>query len=276
MDKKRRTKYQIAVYGIVGALGIILILISLVFGWQDVWQSIWINLGTGLIGVVVLFFLVDRFFLTDEWGLSDKIDELIRRLEVSDRPSAEAFFTEFPELDKYLKTAVEIDFCGVTLTATITRNFFSIRERLLNGASMRLLIADPDSLALEMTALRSEIPADVDLFAKRLASTSKDIGNLFQASPDTPQDRQGESASTNLSVRLLPYAPSFLILRFKASNGDQTIVIQIYPHRGGYATPPVFILRPERDKRWYEYFAHQFEQMWITAKVWTPTSIAQA
>ena len=80
MDKKRRTKYQIAVYGIVGALGIIFVLISLVFRWQDVWQSIWINLGTGLIGVVVLFFLVDRFFLADEWGLSDRIDQLIRRL----------------------------------------------------------------------------------------------------------------------------------------------------------------------------------------------------
>ena len=31
MEKKRRAKYQIAVYGIVGALGIILVLISLVF-----------------------------------------------------------------------------------------------------------------------------------------------------------------------------------------------------------------------------------------------------
>ena len=103
MDKKRRTKYQIAVYGIVGALGIIFVFISLAFNWQAVWQSIWINLGTGLIGVVVLFFLVDRFFLADEWGLSDRIDQLIRRFEVSDRPSAEAFFTEFPELDKYLK-----------------------------------------------------------------------------------------------------------------------------------------------------------------------------
>lgn len=275
MDKKRRTKFQIAVYGIVGALGIILVLISLVFKWQDPWQAIWINLGTGLLGVGILFFLVDRFFLADEWGLSDRIDQLIRRLEVPDRPSAEAFFTEFPDLTEYVKTAMEIDLCGVTLTATITRNFFAFRERLLSGASMRLLIAEPDSHALETIALRSETPANVDLFAQRLASTFKDIENLFQISPDDLQDKRGRPARINLSVRLLPYAPSFYVLRCKAGNDDQKIVVAIYPNGGGYETLPVFILNPELDKRWYDYFAQQFEQMWNGAKEWTPTAVAR-
>ena len=270
MDKKRRARYQIAVYGIVGALGIILVFMSLVFKWLDVWQSIWINLGTGLIGVGILFFLVDRFFLADEWGLSDRIDQLIRRLEVSDRPSAEAFFSKPPELDDYFKTAVEIDLCGMSLTGTLNKHFGAIRERLQAGAAMRVLLANPNSLALEMSAQRSEAPDDVDYYVKRLASAFKDLGYLFQARRDNRESYPEKASQEGLSVRLLSYAPSFGIQRFKANSGDQTIVVEIYPHRGGFTTPPVFILRPERDKRWYDYFAEQFEQMWERAVPWDP------
>jgi len=270
MERKRRTKYQIAVYGIVGALGIIFVFISLVFTWQDVWQSIWINLGTGLIGVVVLFFLVDRFFLADEWGLSDRIDQLIQRLELSDRPSAEAFFTKPPDLNEYFKTAVEIDLCGVTLTSTLNRHFGAIRERLLDGALIRVLLANPDSLALEMSSLRSETPDDVDYYAKRLGSAFKDLGYLFKASPDDWQGDHAGRTKGDLSVRLLAYAPSFGIQRFKAGNGDQVMVVELYPHRGGFTSPPVFILKPGRDKGWFAYFAQQFEQMWSPATPWDP------
>ncbi len=262
MDKKRRAKYQIAVYGIVGALGIILVFMSLVFKWLDVWQSIWINLGTGLIGVGILFFLVDRFFLADEWGLSDRVDQLVKRLEVSDRPSADAFFETTVDLDAYFKTAVEMDLCGVTLTSTINKHFGTIRDRLLNGASIKLLLANPDSLALEMSAQRSDVPDDVDVFAKRLASSFKDIGYLFKANADDPKGR--------LTVRLLPYAPSFGILKFKSDKGEQNLVIEIYAHRGAHRSAPMFTLRPERDKRWYEYFDSQFKQMWEPAPLWDP------
>jgi hypothetical protein len=56
-----------------------------------------------------------------------------------------------------------------------------------------------------------------------------------------------------------------------SDNGEQTILVELYPHRGGYALPPaLFILKPERDGQWYEYFAQQFEQMWSSAAPWDP------
>lgn len=270
MDKKRRTKYQIAVYGVVGALGIILVFISLLFNWLPVWQSIWINLGTGLLGVGILFFLVDRFFLADEWGLSDRIDQLIRRLEASDRPSADAFFEQLPELDPYLRNAVQVDLCGVTLTGTVNKYFASLRERLSKGATVRILLADPDSLALEMSALRSDVPHDIDLFVKRLASTFKDLWYLHQFAPADPTEPLDHQQQASLSVRLLPYAPSFGIMRFQMADQDQVTIVELYPHAGAHRTAPVFMLRPERDKAWYEYFARQFDQMWVTAAPWEP------
>lgn len=268
MDKKRRTKYQIAVYGVVGALGVVLVLISLVFRWPDVWQSIWINLGTGLVGVVVLFFLVDRFFLSDEWSMADRIDQLIQRIELSDRPSAEAFFVKPPDLSQYFRNAIEVDLCGVTLTSTLNRYFGVIRERLLAGATVRVLLANPDSLALEMSAQRSEAPDDVDYYAKRLASAFKYIGYLFKASPDDWQDGHEAQPRGQLTVRLQSYAPSFGLQRFKASGGDEVIVVELYPHHRGFTSPPTFVLKPERDKSWFTYFGRQFEQMWGSGTPW--------
>lgn len=92
MDRQRRSRYVLAVYLVVMSLAVILVLIGLFFTESPDWKSVWINLGTGLLGVVVLFFLVQRFFLADEWGLSDRIEQLVRRLELSERPSAEEFF----------------------------------------------------------------------------------------------------------------------------------------------------------------------------------------
>lgn len=53
MDRQRRSRYVLAVYLVVLSLA------GLFFTTSPDWKSVWINLGTGLLGVVVLFFLAD-------------------------------------------------------------------------------------------------------------------------------------------------------------------------------------------------------------------------
>lgn len=88
MEKQRRSRYVLAVYLVVLSLAVTLILAGLFLTENPDWKSVWINMGPGLLGVVVLFFLVQRFFLADEWGLSDRIEPLVKRMELSERPSA--------------------------------------------------------------------------------------------------------------------------------------------------------------------------------------------
>lgn len=57
MDRQRRSRYVLAVYLVVLSLAVILILAGLFFTAIPDLKSVWINLGTGLLGVVVLFFL---------------------------------------------------------------------------------------------------------------------------------------------------------------------------------------------------------------------------
>lgn len=276
MDKQRRSRYVLAVYLMVLGLSVILVLAGLFFTKSPDWKSIWINLGTGLLGVVALFFLVQRFFLADEWGLSDRIEQLIKRLELSERPSAGDFFIKEPTLDEYVRSAIQIDMCGVTLTSAVNKQFANLRDRLANGASLRLLIADPDSMALEMSALRSEVPEDVEYYLKRLEATLRDISYLSRGGFGVEQQelqRDGHQWGT-FAVRLLSYAPSFGIYRFETATGKSDIFVELYTHGSGYATPPIFSLAPHRDKIWYDYFARQFEDMWQQAKPWLPGTSA--
>jgi hypothetical protein len=271
MGKSRRAKYQIAVYGIVASLGVLLVLIALLVNDKSVWQSILVNLGTGLIGVVALFFLVDRFFLADEWSLSDRVDQLIKRLELSDRPSAKDFFIKPPALDQYIKAATHIDLCGMVLSTTLNEHFGDLRQQLQRGATIRLLVANPDSLALEMSALRSETPSDVDYYVQRLRSSFNDIAYLHRSWVDYQANQGNSSAKGGFAVRLLPYAPSFGVRAFGDEAGYSTVVVEVYPHGSGYTSKPVFVLTPERDGLWCDYFTNQFEEMWKGAIPWAPT-----
>lgn len=275
MDKQRRSRYVLAVYLIVLSLAVILVLVGLFFTTSPDWKSVWINLGTGLLGVAALFFLVQRFFLADEWGLSDRIEQLVRRLELAERPSAEEFFTKLPDLDPHIRYASQIDMCGVTLTSAINKHYGIIRERLQKGATVRLLIVDPDSRALEMSALRSESP-DADYYGKRLEATFNDLHSLCRSLQYFRQGQQTAPLTGTIEVRLLPFAPSFGIYKFSNDQDNGTVLVEIFPHKSGFVSVPAFALVPERDGKWYSYFVDQFEDMWQSANPWDPNASAKA
>jgi hypothetical protein len=160
----------------------------------------------------------------------------------------------------------------VTLTSAVNKQFGNLRERLAQGATLRLLIADPDSLALEMSAERSEVPEDVGYYLKRLEATLKDLSYLERGGFGSErQDMQRAGMNRgSFAVRLLPYAPSFGIYRFETAAGKGDVLVEPYTHASGYVNPPIFALTPESDGVWYDYFAKQFDDMWQRARPWTP------
>lgn len=263
MEKKRRNRYLVAVYSIIGLLAVILILIGK-FTTDTFFQAIWVNLATGLLGVALLFFLVDCYFLADELRLSDRIEQLVQKLEP---PSAEDFFKDPPVLNEFIEQADKIDLCGVTLTGTINRQFGRLRERILDGASVRLLIIEPGSLALDMTASRSENTESVSYYSQRLELTIKDIRYLMSVLEENKRISPQNNTMGSLEIRFIPYAPSFRIDRFRGMK-DEVLFVEIYPHQMGQFNPPIFSLTPDKDGEWYVYFSKQFDNMWEKATVW--------
>jgi len=187
----------------------------------------------------------------------------------TDRPSAIAFFEKPQSVDSYIQSANQIDMCGVTLTSTVNKQFSNLRERLRQGAQIRLLVMDPDSLAPQMSAQRSTGTDDVSYYFTRLEATLRDIEYL-QKSWAEPQSQQGSSVGKGgLSVRFLSYAPSFGTISLDAGGSNGIVFVEIYPHKS-YKVQPAFDLTPYRDGEWYNFFVEQFEQMWQSGKPWTP------
>jgi len=236
------------------------------------------DLLTAILGVLALLAtseIVERYRKLNiiEKSVNRSLSFLESRF--TERPSAIAFFKKHSSLDQYVVSANRIDLCGVTLTSTLNKQFGNLRERLQAGASIRILVADPDSSALEMSAARSESPDDVDYHRVRLDATLREIGYLFKSWEEFKTLQGGSSKTGGLYVHLLSYAPSFGIISFDANQDNGVALVEIYPHKFGYKSPPTFDLTPQRDGNWYRYFIDQYEEMWNTAKSWQPKNAAK-
>jgi len=269
MNRKQKLRYLLAIYLVVALIAVILAVFAFNQN-SEIWQALFLNLSTELLGVVLVFLFVNVVFLVSEWDLSEQVEVLIQKF--SD-PSARDFFKPTPspaDIQKYIQKAKSIDMCGVTLTTTINRTFSELRQRLFDGANVRIIIIAPTPEALREAALRSE-SGRVEHYQNRLDATLTELEYLYRNWLNY-QETQEHKAGT-LAVGLLPYTPSFGLFRFQFVDGTRLIVVEMYPHHTGYDDPPYFILTPEKDAGWYEYFSVQFDEMWKRTTSWTPRTL---
>ena len=138
------------------------------------------------------------------------------------------------------------------LTSAINRQLSNLCEQLYQGTRIRVLIADPNSHALDMAEVRSEEPTG-SYYRAKLDTTLQDLAYLHQV-----QAKLGQIAKGSFEVRVIPYAPSFAIYSFDARRSTARLLVEVYPHITGWGETPVFDLIPERDGKWYEYFVEQY------------------
>ncbi len=201
--------------------------------------------------------------------LEEQIVELRRNLP--EKPSAISFFHPSSDFEKNLVNAMHIDLCGVTLTDSVGTQLALLGKRLRAGAELRLMVIDPKSQAIQISALRSINPKDTMYYQRRLESTFTHLAYLYQYNQDKKCAGEEGIKEGTLSVRLLPYPPSFQIASLDAKTKRGIARIEIYPHRYGFNNSAIFTLTPDYDKEWYTYFIEQFDQMWETARPWDPS-----
>ena len=223
-----------------------------------------------VLGLLATSEIVERYRRLN--GIQKAVNRALSFLEsrFTDRPSAISFFQKAPSLDPYIQKANQVDLCGVTLTSTVNKQFGNLRERLQSGAKIRILVIDPDSVALKMSAERSTSTDDTDYYRVRLDATIREIEYLFKSWAEFKGLQGGSSKTGDLSVRLLSYAPSFGIVSLDAKQENGIVFVEIYPHKFGHKSPPTFDLTPQRDGNWYKYFTEQFDEMWNVARPFQP------
>lgn len=263
MNRKQKIKYINLVY-------IVLTLISIIF-WvlgndtfkilnDQVTRDTLSSLSTELLGVVLVFFIVNYLFTLDEWDLGDKVDRLVNKLENQQQVLASHFFHKAPDMETLIKEADSIDLCGVALGSTIDTNLSFIRDRVRSGASVRILIIENTDENLFISAQRSE-GIDTEYYKKKILSTFHNLNYLKESTTGSPDSNN----TGKLQIRLLPYPPSFGLKLFEEEDKG-VCVVEIYPHHVGWGSPPNFTLGKETDSDWYVYFRQQYEAMWSRGK----------
>lgn len=259
MNRKYKGKYFFAIYSVLGLLGIILIILAPSIK-DSFWQAVIVNLATNLFGVVIVFLVVDIFFLARDWDLSEKVEILTERLESIEQAVNRTFLEKFStiqqrELERKLEKASDLLIVGVALDRTISDHYSSLQNLLARGGKIRVILEkpDPNNSAIQMTVKRRKQPTTIDGWLTRVKENISALEGLKQ------------NTGGDLQVRLTNYHLSRGGIFVDPTNKQEgTLFIWLYSFQVEGENEPKFILY-HRDK-WYHHFVEEVEKIWYDAR----------
>jgi hypothetical protein len=265
MDRRKKERYLLAVYLVVFLISIILMFIGVKLGAGDA-RDVILNIGTELIAVVFIFFIINKVFLVDQWNADEKISELRDLINKNKKTRALDFFKEKVLFSRFYNDAKNIELSGVTISSEINENLILFKEKVLSGENIKFLLIDPKSEIPELlNSLRNENINTNKYYDKKLDVVFEDFNYLFKS---INNQRKNNKQIGKIEVRLLSYPPSFSINRFTKKSGEKNIIIEMYTHKIDHQPPPMFILNDKKDTKWFNYFSKQYDSMWERAKPW--------
>ena len=256
MNRKQKSRYLLAVYLVVTVIAILLSYVAF-NRTTDTWQAMLLNLATELLGVVFVFFLVNYFFLIDDWSLSEQVQALIARLSMNQTPSARDFFLAEPHLsDQDFAAAQTIYLSGFTLYRT-TREYISVlTERLQDGAQLRVMVVDLDSEGMIEQIVAMSLASSPDQWRSTIRTTQ----NFLNAAAQNPENLG------QIEVGYLPFAPSFGLQLFDPDEPQGYGYVEIYHHKT-VERNATFRLSAADDPEWYSFFRQQYDLLWQSCRV---------
>jgi hypothetical protein len=260
MDKKQKSRYFFAIYIAVAFVAIILALIG--YNSKDnFWQAMFLNLSTELFGVVIIFFIVNYFFLASEWDLSEKVEVLTERLESIEQAVNRNFLERLSnrqqqELDSKIKESTDLFIVGVALDRTLDEHYASMRRVLEKGGRVRIILENPTASnpAIQMTLKRRFRAVSPNAWIDRIRDNLSTVKRL-------KQETQG-----NLQVRLTNYHLSRGLISVDSNSAEGVLVVWLYSFQVEAENQPKFILY-FKDK-WYSHFLQEAEKIWDHADDW--------
>lgn len=202
-----------------------------------------------LLGLLAIATLKNRH----EWGQA--IDELVDHQRSA---RAEDFFVDKRDaIEQYLIESHEIFFLGMSLGRTTREHMYSLGQRLVSGAHIRIVILDPElDTVLSQLSLRSTGNTTVEYWRSRLQT----VEMVIKVIGETP------NATGQLMVGYLPYIPSFGFAAFDLDGEDGICYVELYHHESAKPNP-TFRISATKDGDWYRFFREQAEILWASCRV---------
>lgn len=261
MDNNRKQRYVLAVYIIIALIAIILYLLSEFYIENGNVHDLIINLSSELIGVVIIFFIVNQLFFIDFDGdvttrFEKVISDLEKRFAVICTESQSLERLDFP---KKLTTAKSFDLMAIDASNLLVYHLNELIHAAENGVSIRIILTDTYSQSAELLQERiHRVDKGFKLYDYRPVVLSID-------------SKIRKDVSDNLQIRLINWIPSCRLLSFDMDTNDGAIIANIYPidfTEPDYQSRVSVFITPYLDLKKYNQFRNQFNKAWESSIDW--------
>lgn len=215
----------------------------------------------GLLGIVRFELLASGILLLISYAVWTTLvnrramTELTSYIEDTQWPSQILRFAEFPnnEIRDLLRVAKEISLSGLSFYRFFPLFFDDIKYALLNGAVLRVILADPNSGVAEMASFRSDTQTKPETERQRILNTLQFLSQQISMLP-----------GIKIELRKCPYLAPYAITIVVPADPQAQIYChaRILPFRSPSLKAPVVMPNPDSDKLWFEFFLSQFENLW--------------
>lgn len=233
---------------VVSVAAVVLAVLNLVGVDSGRWAT---SVSLGALGVLAFAMLGNRH----------RIDSVVRESSSAGNPPLR-MRTELGSLQESAKSArnvLIVAFSG----AEVLRQTDFFADRLFQGATVRIAIADPENDALvEAMSPLTGIPREGFIADVQVAM------GLIQVI------RKQTSNTGRLQVRMFDYAPTLSLVMVDGDRPTGHIVVELRPYQVSSSSRPHLFLTARDNRVWYDYFRDVGESIWRDAKPVLESSLA--
>lgn len=213
----------------------------------------WILAVLGLIAVSGLWDRNRRLHRIEK--LSEESRDLVLRSLGRKLRASDFFVSQYQLTDEVLTSANSIFLSGITLTRFTREYMYALGQRLVAGAYIRIIIADPTVASLlQEFVFRGGVTAE---YWCRQCEAAEAVANAIANTPD---------CKGKLEIGYLPHMPSFSIVMIDPEEPHGYCFVKLYHHKWGEPNP-AFELRASDDPSWFGFFRRQSEVLWNGCRV---------
>lgn len=276
MQANVKTRYVLAVYLFVFSLSIILLLSAITIAKpESIFQSVLLGLTTEILGVVLIFLVINRLFLLEDWNVSERVSALLEKLELGvveekvdylaeqqqqiyrglqDLHASGLKFETRSALKPFhlaIADAREINIFGHHLSSISNSSAGAMLKKANKGCKFRIIILDPTN----------------DTVLNAAAQLSDRSGNAGSRHLQSDINRSLEilkplSESGNAEIRLTGVMMPFTMILLDPSQTSGTAQIEFCAYRTNRTDLLHVKLTPHSNRDSYAFFLDQFEKLW--------------
>jgi hypothetical protein len=165
--------------------------------------------------------------------------------------------SQLPSFHERGQSATEIVIVGVSAITAITPHLDFFEQKMRTGATLRFLLLDPENPSAQVFNLISKVP-DVQADIKQ---TLKSLNLLILM-----EQKFDGKCLVRLSDVFLPFG----LAAFDPGKDIGFMNIEMYAYKKTLGERPHFVLTQGKDKKWFDYYKSQYEQLWKNSKAWKP------